>query len=454
LPIETMPNDLSPMPNAMSDQPPASARFYEDMRSFDDFAGFTDLGRYRPLPGDWQVVIADIRGSTKAIAQGRYKDVNMMGAACITAVLNALKAFDPVTVVPYVFGGDGATLAVPSFAVAEVRQALMRTRVLCEAQFGLEMRIGIVPVVDIRARGCDLLVVKFRLSPGNYLAMFSGGGIELVDTMVKDEVGGAVYRIEETDDADTPDLDGLSCRWTPVHTLNGRIVSLLVRAPAMDADARTQAYSKVTGRISSALKQDLADMSPVSDRRFEFHWPPPAAITEARTTASGPGLWPFFRRLMFILSQSAVQYMLHRFNGRAGSYDAPSYKLEMIANTDFRRFDDVLRLVLDCSIEQVAALEKCLAALREEDGIAYGMHIADTALMTCLVFSIEESEHVHFIDGGDGGYAMAAKQLKSQLADDKHEAVPTVWDRDGNVIRARRDRDVPRTETRRKAQRD
>ena len=122
LPIETMPNDLSPMPNTMSDPPPASARFYEDMPSFDDFAGFTDIGRYRPLPGDWQVVIADIRGSTKAIAEGRYKDVNMMGAACITAVLNALKAFDPVTVVPYVFGGDGATLAVPSFAVAEVRR--------------------------------------------------------------------------------------------------------------------------------------------------------------------------------------------------------------------------------------------------------------------------------------------------------------------------------------------
>jgi hypothetical protein len=127
---------------------------------------------------------------------------------------------------------------------------------------------------------------------------------------------------------------------------------------------------------------------------------------------------------------------------------------ELLDKALFRRFDDVLRLVLDCSVEQVAALEKCLAALREEDGIAYGMHIADTALMTCLVFSIEESEHVHFIDGGDGGYAMAARQLKSQLADDKRKSAPTVWDRYGNVIRARRDRDVPRTETRRKALRD
>ena len=36
-------------------------------------------------------------------------------------------------------------------------------------------------------------------------------------------------------------------------------------------------------------------------------------------------------------------------------------------------------------------------------------------MMTCLVFSLEESRHVHFIDGADGGYALAAVQLKAQL---------------------------------------
>jgi hypothetical protein len=35
--------------------------------------------------------------------------------------------------------------------------------------------------------------------------------------------------------------------------------------------------------------------------------------------------------------------------------------------------------------------------------------------MTCLVFSLEQSRHMHFIDGADGGYALAALQLKAQL---------------------------------------
>jgi hypothetical protein len=27
---------------------------------------------------------------------------------------------------------------------------------------------------------------------------------------------------------------------------------------------------------------------------------------------------------------------------------------------------------------------------------------------------MKDGEHIHFIDGGDGGYAMAAKQMKAQ----------------------------------------
>ena len=38
--------------------------------------------------------------------------------------------------------------------------------------------------------------------------------------------------------------------------------------------------------------------------------------------------------------------------------------------------------------------------------------------MTCYVPSFSDGKHVHFIDGGDGGYAIAAKQLKQQMKDD------------------------------------
>jgi hypothetical protein len=36
--------------------------------------------------------------------------------------------------------------------------------------------------------------------------------------------------------------------------------------------------------------------------------------------------------------------------------------------------------------------------------------------MTCLVTSESEGLHVHFVDGGSGGYTSAAKQLKAARA--------------------------------------
>jgi hypothetical protein len=46
----------------------------------------------------------------------------------------------------------------------------------------------------------------------------------------------------------------------------------------------------------------------------------------------------------------------------------------------------------------------------------YGVHVSRHALMTCLVFD-RFGKQVHFVDGANGGYALAAKQLKQQLAD-------------------------------------
>ena len=42
------------------------------------------------------------------------------------------------------------------------------------------------------------------------------------------------------------------------------------------------------------------------------------------------------------------------------------------------------------------------------------MHKSREALLTCIVFSYN-GNHVHFVDGSDGGYAMAARGLKAQL---------------------------------------
>ena len=384
--------------------------FYAELQSFDDFEAVSDLTRYTPAPDDWLVVIADIKGSTQAISEGRYKDVNMVGAACITAVLNVTRNHE----IPYVFGGDGATLMVLPDTLPRVRDALLKTRNLAQSGFGLTLRVGAVPVSRVRRDHIDVLVAKYCLSPGNYLAMFAGGGVGLVDKLVKEDDGTQGYVLADDAGNEEPDLEGLSCRWEPLAAQRGVMLSMLIQALAEDRTEAATTYRRVIAGLTEALGYDPQQNRPVQADNMKFRWPPSGLKAEARATQGGGGYgW----RLVTLYVESLFQCALNTFNWRAGAYDGKAYRGELRENSDYRRFDDTLRMVLDCSPDEVAAMEAALVGLRSEGLIAYGQHEADSALMTCLVFNLTDSEHVHFIDGADGGFAMAARQLKQQLAD-------------------------------------
>ena len=86
-----------------------TVNFYHDLPALESFAETIETDRHAQVPGDWWIVVADVIGSTKAIEAGAYKKVNTVGVACIAAVVNVDRSVD----MPFVFGGDGATFAVP-----------------------------------------------------------------------------------------------------------------------------------------------------------------------------------------------------------------------------------------------------------------------------------------------------------------------------------------------------
>ena len=100
-----------------------SAEFsYGALPVFDAFERVSDPALYAPLPDDWHVGVADVVKSTAALKAGRYKAVNMAGASVVAAVKNALGGAP----FPFVFGGDGAVLAVPGEAAGDARAAMAR----------------------------------------------------------------------------------------------------------------------------------------------------------------------------------------------------------------------------------------------------------------------------------------------------------------------------------------
>ena len=155
--------------------------FYGSLPVLDDFADAVKAENYRPLPDGWVVGFSDVVGSTEAVAEGRYKAVNMVGAGVIAAVANALerRAF------PFVFGGDGASFAVSRPTRPRRARALAAMAAFSQAEFEIDLRVATIPVGDIRAAGRDVRVARFGASPHVAYAMFGGGGLSWFEARVK-----------------------------------------------------------------------------------------------------------------------------------------------------------------------------------------------------------------------------------------------------------------------------
>jgi hypothetical protein len=94
---------------------------------------------YFDVPIDWAMIVTDVKGSTLAIEAGQYKQVNVIGVSSIIAVQNALPGLE----FPFIFGGDGATLFVPSKNIEDVKKALRTTQLTSKHEFNLRKKIPI-----------------------------------------------------------------------------------------------------------------------------------------------------------------------------------------------------------------------------------------------------------------------------------------------------------------------
>ena len=378
-----------------------SQAFYGSIPVFRGFARLMEPSLYVPLPEDWTVGVADIVESTRAIAAKRYKAVNMAGAAVIAAVTNALEGRE----FPFVFGGDGASFAVAPEDLPRTREALAATAAWVKEDLELVMRVALVPVASIRAKGADVRVARFGPSPNLSYAMFSGGGLGWAEAAMKR----GEFAVDAAPAGTQPDLSGLSCRFEEIPSARGLILSVLV-VPASGANA--PAFRNVIEDIIGLVERIPESGRPVPPQGPPLRWPPAGLDYEARAARGGS----LARRRLFVLGYTFFAYVIMRFGIKVGGFVPQTYTRQVVENSDFRKYDDGLRMILDCSAELEAELSKRLAAAASAGVVRYGLHRQDAAMMTCFTPSVLRADHVHFIDGARGGYASAAIALKAMTA--------------------------------------
>ena len=377
----------------------ASIAWYGSLEPFAEFAAITRAEHFAPVPDDWVVYLTDVVGSTRAIEAGRYKDVNTIGAATISTALQVVGGD-----VPYVFGGDGATVVVPPEADAAVGAALGGLAELARAGFDLGLRVGRVPVATIRGRGGELAVARHALAADRCIAVFRGGGLTLAEDLVKGDPGRwACAEPPATDLA----LTGLSCRWDRIPARGGCSLSLLV--VARDADPAAT-YAAVLAVLDEIFEGRLDAANPVTLDRLRYRGLGRIVADERRYHARRASLAYAWR-----LVEIAIAVALFRSRLALVLPVFGPYARSMAAHADHRKFDDMLRMVVDCTPAQADRLEAWLAAAHARGRLCYGLHRATASLMTCYVEGLGPGGHIHFVDGADGGYALAAKGLKAQL---------------------------------------
>ncbi len=287
--------------------------FFADLPLLAQASAAFDTTQYRDAPDDWELVVTDIVGSTPAVAAGKHKTVNFVAAMAIAALKNLCAP----TRLPFLFGGDGSVVMVPPAQAQAARLALARVRGFAEREFGMQLRVGICPVGVLRQYGSDVRVGRFEPTAGNSFGVFLGGGVGLLETAVRrrgnPELVARVQVPVELDDGVAVDLDGLSCRWNPLQSGRGRMLTLIIQGATDPGAVHAQVMH---------LAQQSGAAAPVRPGTLRTGWPPKGMMLEAQATRRDGPLWLAVLR---VLSNTLLAQLIFMFGRPVGGFDPKQY---------------------------------------------------------------------------------------------------------------------------------
>lgn len=127
-------------------------------------------------------------------------------------------------------------------------------------------------------------------------------------------------------------------------------------------------------------------------------------------------------RHFFTLLNYILKCLMTNFVGKVlieGKFDTKdvawsNYLTDVVANSDYKKFDGMVKMIMDGSVDQEKALLLYLENCFKLGKLIYGTHTCPEATMTCLVFTYS-GKHAHFLEDSHGGYALAAKDFKLRL---------------------------------------
>jgi hypothetical protein len=234
--------------------------------------------------------------------------------------------------------------------------------------------------------------------------VIQGDGLNYAEDLLR-TVDGERYQLKHGMVVREADYTGLECRWQPLTSNHGKMVSLLVKVNDFSVEEQASEYEEIYHWIQNHFKE----AQPVSSDRLKLENNLSAFRPEVMLKNGEDVLW--VRWIILFINQ--LGKLLRKV--KIGDFDLEKYFTSIVSNSDYLKFDGMMRMILDLSEDNIRILRDYLEKKHLDGRLNYGIHVSNEAQMTCLVFN-RLDDHIHFVDGSNGGYALAAKQLKSQMA--------------------------------------
>lgn len=380
--------------------PNPNAKFYSELREnqvpLQELLSRDSL--FHHIPDNWHVIITDITNSTAAVQSGLHQTVNLIATGSIVTVLNV--TFRANITIPFFFGGDGATFIVPPTVIDSAMSALLKFKENTLKNFNIDLRAGTIPVSSIYQEGHELRISKFKSSQTLYIPIVLGTGLQYAEKVIK---GDDYLYPERAQQQSELDLTGMSCRWDKIAPPENHdeVVTLLAVSGAEVKQA--EAFRKVIALLDQIYGKP-EKRQPISINKLKLKTTFNRIELEMRASFNEGN---FFKKFY----QWFTQLLGHLyFKTRRGK----DYLSRLVNMSDTLVIDGRINTVISGTNSQRLRLQENLDELEQQGIIKFGLHVSTDAVMSCYVRDLKD-DHIHFVDGSEGGYTNAASVLKVKL---------------------------------------
>jgi hypothetical protein len=227
-----------------------------------------------------------------------------------------------------------------------------------------------------------------------------GNGLSYAEKIIK----GEDYMLKPmTIKEDDLDLSGMQCRWDRIKPPENfdEVVSLLVIARSGANQALV--FKKVIDKLDE-IYGEHERRRPITVPKLKLKVTLKKIGTEMRARLGGYNTFYLLRNWFTTLLGS---FYFKTKNGK-------TYLNQLVDLSDTLVIDGRINTVISGTARQREMLGAALDEMEKNGEINYGLHVSKESIMSCYVRNMNEN-HIHFVDGAEGGYTKAASVLKKKI---------------------------------------